>query len=71
MGLSVNNLVVGEVKKELDTIATPAQTPTTTVTRRTTTAVESIKEPSVVVGGKVKKIGKKSAFLLDMLTLDD
>jgi hypothetical protein len=33
--------------------------------------VNSIKEPSIVVDGKVKKISKKSAFLLDMLTLDD
>lgn len=33
--------------------------------------IESIKEPSVVVDGKVKKISKKSAFLLDMLSLDD
>lgn len=33
--------------------------------------VSNIKEPSVVVNGKVKKIGKKSAFLLDMLSLDD
>jgi hypothetical protein len=32
--------------------------------------IEDIKEPSVVVG-KVKKISKKSAFLLDMLSLDD
>ena len=27
-------------------------------------------EPAVIVDGKVKKISKKSAFLLDMLTLD-
>lgn len=33
--------------------------------------IEDIKEPSVVVDGKVKKISKKSAFLLDMLSLDD
>lgn len=33
--------------------------------------IKSIKEPSVVVDGKVKKISKKSAFLLDMLSLDD
>jgi hypothetical protein len=33
--------------------------------------IESITEPSVVVNGKVKKISKKSAFLLDMLSLDD
>ena len=33
--------------------------------------ISSIKEPSVVVNGKVKKISKKSAFLLDMLSLDD
>jgi DsbC/DsbD-like thiol-disulfide interchange protein len=28
-------------------------------------------EPTVVVNGKAKKISKKSAFLLDMLTFDD
>ena len=38
---------------------------------KTTTVVDNIKEPSVVVDGKVRKISKKSAFLLDMLTLDD
>lgn len=27
-------------------------------------------EPAVIVDGKVKKISKKSAFLLDMLSLD-
>jgi hypothetical protein len=31
----------------------------------------NITEPSIVVDGKVKKISKKSAFLLDMLSLDD
>ena len=38
---------------------------------RSVDTVSSIKEPSVVVNGKVKKIGKKSAFLLDMLSLDN
>lgn len=38
---------------------------------RNADSVSNIKEPSVVVNGKVKKIGKKSAFLLDMLSLDD
>lgn len=33
--------------------------------------VEDLKEASVVVDGKAKKIGKKSAYLLDMLSLDD
>jgi len=33
--------------------------------------IDDIKEPSVVVDGKIKKISKKSAFLLDMLSLDD
>jgi len=28
-------------------------------------------EPAVVVNGKAKRISKKSAFLLDMLSLDD
>ena len=28
-------------------------------------------EPAVIVNGKAKKISKKSAFLLDMLSLDD
>jgi hypothetical protein len=28
-------------------------------------------KPHVVVGGKAKKIGKTSAYMLDMLSLDD
>lgn len=39
--------------------------------RRDTRSVDSISEPSVVVNGKVKKISKQSAYLLDMMTLDD
>lgn len=38
---------------------------------RSPRTIESISEPSVVVNGKVKKISKQSAYLLDMMTLDD
>lgn len=73
MGLKVNNLViVSDLKVDVPAIpaATPVQQPSK-INAKHSTGVESIKEPSVVVDGKVKKIGKKSAFLLDMLTLDD
>ena len=33
--------------------------------------LKSLKGSKLVVDGKVKNISKKSAFLLDMLTLDD
>ena len=33
--------------------------------------IKSLKGSKLVVDGKVKNISKKSAFLLDMLTLDD
>ena len=33
--------------------------------------INSLKGSKLVVDGKVKNISKKSAFLLDMLTLDD
>ena len=66
MGIKAKNLVIsGGVKQEA-----PPEQPKQIVIK-TTTVVDNIKEPSVVVDGKVKKIGKKSAFLLDMLTLDD
>lgn len=77
MALNLNSLVVGgdttyEKPKE---VAAPK--PVTSVNQmRQIFNVQpdpllSIKEPSVVVNGKVKKISKKSAFLLDMLSLDD
>lgn len=73
MGLKVNNLVIVS-DLNVEKSPTPSALPTQQLSEirvKHTTGVESIKEPSVVVDGKVKKIGKKSAFLLDMLTLDD
>lgn len=37
----------------------------------TTANISDSYHPQIVVDGKAKKISKKSAFLLDMLTLDD
>lgn len=51
----INNLVVVNKKPE------PVKEP----------SVKSLKGSKLVVDGKVKNISKKSAFLLDMLTLDD
>ena len=63
MGLKATNLVItGTVKKDEKVVGKEPVTKT---------YVDNIKEPSVIVDGKVKKIAKKSAFLLDMLTLDD
>jgi len=64
MGVITNNLIVTGKKQVVE----EKKVKDTTVVK---TYVDNIKEPSIVVDGKVKKISKKSAFLLDMLTLDD
>jgi hypothetical protein len=42
-----------------------------TQTPSTSSNISDSYHPQIVVDGKTKKISKKSAFLLDMLTLDD
>lgn len=62
--ISVNNLIVkSNLNKDL-----PPVVPTNNAKKP---GLDDIKEPSVIIDGKVKKISKKSAFLLDMLSLDD
>lgn len=87
MALNVSNLIIGEdtsLQKQKE-VPPPAAAPRPVTSakemRQILSAlkevntqpdpISSIKEPSVVVDGKVKKISKKSAFLLDMLSLDD
>ena len=43
----------------------------TSETNSTSSNISDSYHPQIVVDGKTKKISKKSAFLLDMLTLDD
>lgn len=62
--ISVNNLIIkSNQNKDL-----PITVPINDVKKP---GLDDIKEPSIIVDGKVKKISKKSAFLLDMLSLDD
>lgn len=65
MGVLSSNLVITGQKETLKEIKVKEKD------NVVKTYVDNIKEPSIVVDGKVKKISKKSAFLLDMLTLDD
>jgi hypothetical protein len=62
MGLRANLVVVQQSGKSGN--SAPRQ-------EQVVVKVEDLKEASVVVDGKAKKIGKKSAYLLDMLSLDD
>lgn len=77
MALNLNSLVVGSEKTYEKPKEAAAPRPVTSVGEMRQVfniqpdPLASIKEPSVVVNGKVKKISKKSAFLLDMLSLDD
>jgi len=67
MGIRAANIVITPKTKQRE----EAKPSLKEIIVKTTTTVDNITEPSVVVDGKVKKISKKSAFLLDMLTLDD
>lgn len=73
MGIQVKGgFVVGNQEASNDVQVQERAVSTERVTsRRDTRSVDSISEPSVVVNGKVKKISKQSAYLLDMMTLDD
>ena len=73
MGIQVKGgFVVGnqEVSNDVTVLEKTVSTERVS-TRSDTRPVNSISEPSVVVNGKVKKISKQSAYLLDMMTLDD
>lgn len=63
MGLKASNLVVTSDDQQVETPATkPVQEQP---------VLNRLKGSKLVVDGKVKNISRKSAFLLDMLTLDD
>lgn len=82
MAINVNNMIVtSQTQPELET---PAQVAERVVEqqsmrnfrsniRRNVTPpdVTDADNPHVVVAGKAKKIGKTSAYMLDMLSLDD
>lgn len=61
MGIVANNYIVVGKSKDEDT---SSQT-------ENNVNVQSVDHPAVVVDGKVRKISKKSAYLLDMLSLDE
>lgn len=65
MGINTNNLVV----KSQEVEEKPASTTTKAIV--TDETINRVKGTKLVVDGKVKNISKKSAFLLDMLSLDD
>lgn len=66
MGINVNNLVVKGNEPTKETSVSYAPKP---IVKHTPTI--DTKGTKLVVDGKVKNISKKSAFLLDMLSLDD
>lgn len=73
MGLTVKNIITKPVAA-VDSSPAPEAKKIVRVEQKIITRSEpniNRNEPAVVVNGKVKKISKKSAFLLDMLSLDD
>jgi|GEM_PF-3773395 len=68
--IKASNLVIGKIP-EPEPKRAPTPRPVYISNVDQSRSIDNIKEPSVVVNGKVKKISKKSAFLLDMLSLDD
>lgn len=64
MAITANNIVVtGQVQT--------AEQPVKTADEQKMELAPGGNSTKLVVNGKVKNISKKSAFLLDMLTLDD
>ena len=66
MGVTINNLVI-QGKDNL----TGREKPVKEAVSEASLAHDSHKHSKLVVNGKVKNISKKSAYLLDMLSLDD
>ena len=62
MGIKASNLVVTGQEQVA---------PEATIRTKESVELSKLKGSKIVVDGKVKNISKKSAFLLDMLTLDD
>lgn len=69
MALTVNNLVVKGKEPEIS--SKPASKASEERVLELAPASSNNNEAKLVVNGKVKTISKKSAFLLDMLSLDD
>lgn len=70
MGIKASNLVVkstGEVQEQKPEVKPAAPV----INNEKQPTLNRLKGSKLVVDGKVKNISKKSAFLLDMLTLDD
>jgi hypothetical protein len=63
MGIKASNIVVTGQEQ-----VAPAEAPIRT---KESVELSKLSGSKIVVDGKVKNISKKSAFLLDMLTLDD
>jgi hypothetical protein len=63
MGIKASNLVVTGQEQ-----VAPVEAPLRT---KESVELSKLTGSKIVVDGKVKNISKKSAFLLDMLTLDD
>lgn len=65
MGIVANNyIVVGKANEQVTADAALAQA-------ETYINAQNVDHPAIVVDGKVRKITKKSAYLLDMLSLDE
>jgi len=78
MAINVNNFIVISETQATDTQSLPLEDRRSlrnfrSDIRRNVTPpdVTDADKPHVVVGGKAKKIGKTSAYMLDMLSLDD
>lgn len=65
MGIVANNyIVVGRAEEQVTANTALAQA-------ENYINAQNVDHPAVVVDGKVRKITKKSAYLLDMLSLDE
>jgi hypothetical protein len=78
MAINVNNFIVVSETQVAETQSLPLDDRRSLRSfrsdiRRNVTQpdVTDADKPHVVVGGKAKKIGKTSAYMLDMLSLDD
>jgi hypothetical protein len=78
MAINVNNFIVISETQVAETQSLPLEDRRSLRSfrsdiRRNVTQpdVTDADKPHVVVGGKAKKIGKTSAYMLDMLSLDD
>lgn len=75
MPLTFGNLIIGNNVAEGPVEA--LSSPSSVVQKESTTDLQNVRkaastnEPVIIVNGKEKKIGKHSAYLLDMLTIDE